>query len=70
MQNMKHPLTPEAKKLLELALKEYRATVFWNMKPSMTIDGAIAAAQALRKRGDLAAARLAGKLMDRVTNAS
>jgi hypothetical protein len=56
-------LTPETKALLNKALKDYGATVFWNMKPSQTLNGVAAASRALRKRGDLAASRLAMQMM-------
>lgn len=62
-------LTPETKALLARALNEYGATVFWNMKPSETMDGVTAASRALRKRGDLAASRLAAQMEDSLSHA-
>lgn len=63
-------LKPEARVLLERALREYGPTVFWNMKPSMTSNGLQAAARALRKRGNLAASRLAGEMTDALIDAA
>lgn len=63
-------LKPEARVLLERALREYGATVFWNMKPSMTCNGLQAAARALRKRGNLAASLLAAEMTDAVNHAA
>jgi hypothetical protein len=55
--------TDESGLLLREALTLYGATVFWNMKPTQSVEGANSAARALRKRGDMAAARLADRLV-------
>ncbi|MBW3243252.1 hypothetical protein KUV57_11145 [Epibacterium sp. DP7N7-1] len=69
MQTDSSNLTPETKALLAKALKEYGSTVFWNMKPSETLDGVASASRALRKRGDLAASRLAAQMMRSLNHA-
>lgn len=70
MTEQDHLLSPKARALLERALREYGPTVFWNMKPSMTSNGLQAAARALRKRGNLAASRLAGEMTDALIDAA
>ncbi|MFX4299984.1 hypothetical protein [Pseudosulfitobacter pseudonitzschiae] len=57
-------LPERAEELMRVALSSYKATVFWNMRPSMTVSGLKSSARALKTRGDLAATKLADDMLE------
>ena len=63
-------LPPSAVELYDKARELYASMVFWNMPLRRNMGGYRAAIRALKKRGDMAAARLADRMEKAINSAT